>query len=172
MPLPQSADKARNRKNRSDIQKIRGDFCFLRQLHLHPAVTYVHVSSLGCKFASLACGLSQHSGGLLTLSTSWGSGLVPLPLLPFFGDARRARKKRLHSFALCGILSLVPRVMTIGSRAASCCESCQGRKAAALNRSWRAPRGMPGLSPWDFLLGTKCPRFRNMEAGGFFSTST
>ena len=29
MPLPQSADNARNRKNRSDIQKIRGDFCFL-----------------------------------------------------------------------------------------------------------------------------------------------
>ena len=26
---------------------------FPRQLHLHPAVTYVHVSSLGCKFASL-----------------------------------------------------------------------------------------------------------------------
>ena len=43
---------------------------FPRQLHLHPAVTYVHVSSLGCKFASLACGLSQRSASLLTLSTS------------------------------------------------------------------------------------------------------
>src|SRR5699024_3895366 len=54
-----------------DILKIRGDSCFLRQLHLHPAVTYVHVSSLGCKFASLACRLSQRYGSLLTLSTSW-----------------------------------------------------------------------------------------------------
>ena len=56
---PQSADKAHKRKNRSDKIEIRGDFCFRRQLHLHPAVTYVYVSSLGCKFASLACGLSQ-----------------------------------------------------------------------------------------------------------------
>ena len=50
---PQSADKAHNRKNRSDIWKIRSDFCFLRQLHLHPAVTYVYVSSLGCKYSFL-----------------------------------------------------------------------------------------------------------------------
>ena len=61
-------------------------------------------------------------------------------------------KKTLQSAALYGILSSVPRVMTIGSRAASCCESCQGRKAAALNRSWRAPRGMPDSSPWDFCF--------------------
>ena len=33
--------------------KIRSDFCFLRQLHLHPAVTYVYVSSLGCKYSFL-----------------------------------------------------------------------------------------------------------------------
>ena len=70
---------------------------FPRQLHLHPAVTYVHVSSLGCKYSFLgvdlpsptgssnpvafgdkfcrwqnflACGLSQRSASLLTLSTS------------------------------------------------------------------------------------------------------
>src|SRR5699024_1949018 len=66
----QSADKAHKRKNRSDKIEIRDDFCFRRQLHLHPAVTYVYVSSLGCKFASLACGLSQRSASLLTLSTS------------------------------------------------------------------------------------------------------
>ena len=67
----QSADKAHNRKNRSDKIKIRSDFCFRRQQNLHPAVTYVYVSSLGCKFASLACGLSHRSASLLTLSTSW-----------------------------------------------------------------------------------------------------
>ena len=33
--------------------KISGNFCFLRQLHLHPAVTYVYVSSLGCKYSFL-----------------------------------------------------------------------------------------------------------------------
>ena len=33
--------------------KMGGDFCFLRQLHLHPAVTYVYVSSLGCKCSFL-----------------------------------------------------------------------------------------------------------------------
>ena len=49
----QSADKAHNRKNRSDKIKIRSDFCFRRQLHLHPAVTYVYVSSLGCKYSFL-----------------------------------------------------------------------------------------------------------------------
>ena len=68
--LPQSADKAHNRKNRSDKIKIRSDFCFLRQQNLHPAVTYVYVSSLGCKSASLACGPSHRSASLLTLSTS------------------------------------------------------------------------------------------------------
>ncbi|MBR6766801.1 MAG: hypothetical protein IKM02_02495, partial [Clostridia bacterium] len=31
----------------------------LRQLHLQPAVTYVHVSSLVCKFASLPCMVFQ-----------------------------------------------------------------------------------------------------------------
>ena len=40
----------------------------LRQLHMQPAVTYVHVSSLGCKFASLSCGLSQRPASVLTLS--------------------------------------------------------------------------------------------------------
>ena len=49
----QSADKAHKRKNRSDKIEIRGDFCFRRQLHLHPAVTYVYVSSLGCKYSFL-----------------------------------------------------------------------------------------------------------------------
>ena len=49
----QSADKAHKRKNRSDRIEIRDDFCFLRQLHLHPAVTYVYVSSLGCKHSFL-----------------------------------------------------------------------------------------------------------------------
>ena len=37
---------------------------------MQPAVTYVHVSSLACKFASLPCRLSHPSGSLLTLSTS------------------------------------------------------------------------------------------------------
>ena len=49
----QSADKAHNRKNCPDKKEIGGNFCFRRQLHLHPAVTYVHVSSLGCKYSFL-----------------------------------------------------------------------------------------------------------------------
>ena len=49
----QSADKAHKRKNCPDKKEIGGNFCFLRQLHLHPSVTYIYVSSLGCKFASL-----------------------------------------------------------------------------------------------------------------------
>ena len=65
-----SADKAHKRKNCPDKKEIGGNFCFRRQLHLHPAVTYVHVSPLGCKFASLACGFSHHSVSLTTLSTS------------------------------------------------------------------------------------------------------
>ena len=50
---PQSADKVHKRKNCPDKKEIGGNFCFLRQLHLHPAVTYVHVSSLGCKCSFL-----------------------------------------------------------------------------------------------------------------------
>ena len=49
----QSADKVHKRKNRPDKKEIGGNFCFRRQLHLHPAVTYVHVSSLGCKCSFL-----------------------------------------------------------------------------------------------------------------------
>ena len=61
---PANAKIARKRR------KTGGNFCFLRQPHLQSAVTCVQVRSLACKFASLACRLSQHSGGLLTLSTS------------------------------------------------------------------------------------------------------
>ena len=49
----QSVDKAHNRKNCPDKMKIGCNFCFRRQLHLHPAVTYVYVSSLGCKHSFL-----------------------------------------------------------------------------------------------------------------------
>ena len=49
----QSADTANNRKNCPDKNKIGCNFCFRRQLHLHPAVTYVYVSSLGCKYSFL-----------------------------------------------------------------------------------------------------------------------
>ncbi len=66
----QSADKACKRENCSDKIEIRNNFRLLRQLHLRPAVTYVHVSPLGCKFASLSCRLLHPSGSLLTLSTS------------------------------------------------------------------------------------------------------
>src|SRR5699024_5725827 len=92
-------------KNCPDKNKIGCNFCFRRWIcralrdrqiqsplatnfavgkisssaNLHPAVTYVYVSSLGCKFASLACRLSQRSASLLTLSTSWGGGCSPPP---------------------------------------------------------------------------------------------
>ena len=41
-------------------KEIRGNFRFLRQPRLRSAVTCVQVRSLACKFASLACRLSQH----------------------------------------------------------------------------------------------------------------
>ena len=63
----QSADKARKRKNCPDKRKVRGNFCFQRQLHLQAAVTYVYVSSLACKFAFLSCRLSHCSGRMLSL---------------------------------------------------------------------------------------------------------
>ena len=66
----QSVAKAPKRKNHFRKRTRGSDFCFLRQLHLQPAVTYVQVSSLVCRFASLSCGLWQRSGSLLTLSTS------------------------------------------------------------------------------------------------------
>jgi len=40
-------------------EKIGKDFCLQRQLHSQSAVTYVYVSSLACKFASLPCRLFQ-----------------------------------------------------------------------------------------------------------------
>jgi len=59
---------------------------------------------------------------------------------------------------------LGPWVMMIGSRAASCCESCQGRKAAAISRSWRAPREKPGLNLRALFIFGEVLRmkFRNM----------
>ena len=56
-PPPQSTDKPRKRKNCPEKREISGNFCFLRQLRLLPAVTYVRVSSLVSKFASLSCRL-------------------------------------------------------------------------------------------------------------------
>ena len=74
----QSADKACKRKNCPEQREIRGNFCSLRPLHMQPAVTYAYVSSLVCKFASLSCRLSHHSGSLLTLSISCGYGYKPI----------------------------------------------------------------------------------------------
>ena len=52
---PASAKIARIKK------KSRGNFCFLRQLHLQSAVTYVQVGSLACKFFLVAhCRLCRH----------------------------------------------------------------------------------------------------------------
>ena len=55
----QTADKPCKRKNSFEQREIRRNFCLLRQPHLQPAVTYVHVSSLVCKFASLPCKFFQ-----------------------------------------------------------------------------------------------------------------
>ena len=65
----QSVAKAPKRKNHFRKKRSGSDFCFLRQHRLQTAVTYVQVSSLVCRLASLACGLSQRPGSLLTLST-------------------------------------------------------------------------------------------------------
>ena len=55
----QTADKPRKRKNSFRQKKCGRDFCLLRQRHMQPAVTYVYVSSLDCKFASLPCRFFQ-----------------------------------------------------------------------------------------------------------------
>ena len=57
-PVAQSADKAHNRKNRSDILKIRSDSCFMRQLHLHPWLA-------GFLNALPVCPLCQHPAPLV-----------------------------------------------------------------------------------------------------------
>ena len=46
------------------------NFCFLRQLHLRSAVTYIQVSFLVFKLAFLPYRLFHHSGSLMALSTS------------------------------------------------------------------------------------------------------
>ena len=66
--------------NRVLSRETGGNFCFLRQLYLRPAVTCVRVSSLVSKFASLSCRLSHRSGSLSTLSTDgWGRNSPPRP---------------------------------------------------------------------------------------------
>ena len=65
--------------------KISGNFCFLRQLHLHPAVTYVYVSSLGCKYSFL---------GLQAFSTLCQS-VDFVNILPRSPRGRFARKQKL-----------------------------------------------------------------------------
>ena len=69
----QAADKAPKRKNHFRKKRSGSDFCFLRQLRLQTAVTYVYVRNLVCKLASLSCGLSQRPASLLTLSTYWAA---------------------------------------------------------------------------------------------------
>ena len=58
-PGDQTADKPRKRKNSFRQKKCGRNFCLLRQRRLQPAVTYVYVSSPGCKFASLPCRVFQ-----------------------------------------------------------------------------------------------------------------
>ena len=63
--------------------KISGNFCFLRQLHLHPAVTYVYVSSLGCKYSFLGLQAfstlcqSAHFVNILSARLPQGAFLLP-----------------------------------------------------------------------------------------------
>ena len=80
-----------NAKIAQKRRKTDSDFCFLRQLHLQPAVACVRVRPLVCKFVSLSCRPSHRSGSLLTLSTNrrflckrpfqyWKTGSAALPL--------------------------------------------------------------------------------------------
>ena len=69
-PVVRALTKPANAKIVRKRRKIGGNFCFLRQLHLRSAVTCVQASFLACKFASVACRLSQHSFNMVTLSTS------------------------------------------------------------------------------------------------------
>jgi len=55
----QPTDKPCKRKNSFRQKKSGRNFCLQRQQHLQSAVTYVCVSSLDCKFASLPCEVFQ-----------------------------------------------------------------------------------------------------------------
>ena len=57
--IRQTAGNPRKRKNSFRQKKCGRIFCLLRQMRLQPAVTYVYVSSLGCKLASLPCRVFQ-----------------------------------------------------------------------------------------------------------------
>ena len=57
--VSQTSDSPRKHKNFFRQKKYGRNFCLLRQLHLQPTVTYVYVSSLGGKFASLPCWVFQ-----------------------------------------------------------------------------------------------------------------
>src|SRR5699024_6537058 len=93
VPRRQSADKTHNRKNCTDKMKISGNFCFLRQLHLPPAVTYVHVSSLGCKYSFLGVDLPSPSGSSNPVARLQAQGLASRLWRPFL--TIKNRQKRL-----------------------------------------------------------------------------
>ncbi len=75
----QSADKASKRKNCPDKEENRGQFLLSASAALAVCGPCIQVRFLACKFASLACRLSHHSGSLLTLSTNW---VLPKAKLP------------------------------------------------------------------------------------------
>ena len=90
---------------------------FPRQLHLHPAVTYVYVSSLGCKFASLG-GFAEPFG--LVKSSRLRRQILPLAKFPC-----------LRAFStLCQSVDFVNILRPPRSRAAVC--SCCRRDAGWL----------------------------------------
>ena len=163
----QSADKAHNRKNCPDKNKIGCNFCFRRWIcralrdrqiqsplatnfavgkisssaNLHPAVTYVHVSSLGCKLASLACGLLRRSTRLVNIlnaSARQGTGRFALPASP---DAERSKRPRPQKLP-CWTANPSP------CRAFPACGHCQ-RPARPVNA--KAPR-LPASAGGDGAL--------------------
>jgi len=76
------------------------------------------------------------------------------------------RIKGLRGFRGCGTISVATRVMTVGPCAASCREPCQGRKAAAISGSWRAPRERLAWTQCGFFYKAPKIRFASFGCGG------
>ena len=100
-------------------KEIGCNFCFQRQ---QTCILRSLTSSklLGCKFASLACGLSHRSASLLTLSTSWAPPNIAGGAAVYDLSAPACCRGRCLSVLVRG-LAVVGRAT--GRGAAPCCQN-------------------------------------------------
>ena len=118
---------------------------FPRQLHLHPAVTYVYVSSLGCKFASLG-GFAEPFGIVKSSRKVASPRACKSPMATVFDNQRLAKTPwrqilPLAKFPCCGLSHHSDSLPTFQRHASVyfCCKKaltlCQN--ASAPETSWR-----------------------------------